>query len=120
MGCKCNSCKPDRPDILRTVLQPPVCGKCDDCTDNCKVEEKCACPVHLTGNCVHFNGCKMFMTGIAPGDTLDEALFKINALFEQADKLFDSMDERIIQLQNRVRDLEKQLANKEGCTDGFE
>ena len=120
MGCGRNMCDPDRPDILRTTLKPPVCGdRCGDCSDDCKVEEECACPVHLTGNCVHYNGCRLFMTGINPGDTLDEVLFKINDLFEQADRLFDSQKEEIIQLQTRVRDLEKQLSGKEGCVDGF-
>ena len=121
MSNQCNTCSDPRPDALRTVIQPVnICGtECESCTDNCPVEEY-ACPVHLNGMCVHYTGCETFLTQLHRGMTFDQAMINIENLFNQLDRLLESYKSRIIELDDRVKDLEEQLATGRGCVNGFQ
>lgn len=120
MSNQCNTCSDPRPDALRTVITPAnLCGtECESCTDNCQVEE-CACPVHLNGMCVHYTGCQTFLTQLNPGTTFDEAMIKIENLFNQIDRLLESYKTRMVEMQNEIEDLKDQLATGRGCENGF-
>src|SRR5699024_5327407 len=55
---------------------------CKDCnnTDPCKSKD-CSCPVQgMTANCVEYNGEKMSCSGIEPGMTMDEVVYKLDEL----------------------------------------
>lgn len=116
MGKCCDICSEERPDILRSNIGFDLCKEpLEDCSNECPVNE-CDCPVgHITGNCVHYNGCKTFITMIKPGMTFDDIVLRIEMVFDNVDKLFESMKSEIINLQDRVKELE-QNKNKEGCS----
>lgn len=115
MGKCCDICSEERPDILRSNIGFDLCKEpLEDCSNECPVDE-CDCPVgHITGNCVHYNGCKTFITMINPGMTFDEIVYRIESVFNNVDKILDSMKDEIIILKNRINALE-QDKNKEGC-----
>lgn len=114
---KCSLCEDKKVDILRSDIVPSMCDDpCEDCTPNCKPEE-CQCPVHLIGACVHYNGCKTFITQLKPGMTFDECMVNIENVFEQVDNLLESYKDRIIELENEVKDLSERLNNKGGCNE---
>ena len=113
----CNTCKDDRPDILRSN----ICigsDPCNDCTDNCEILPKeCDCPYgHLSDHCIHYTGCKTFISKLTPGMPYNEVMHNIELVFENIDKFLDRMVEENTLLKQRVEQLEKQLQNGKECT----
>lgn len=112
----CNTCKDDRPDILRSNIS--ICGDdCNDCTDQCNISPKqCDCPVgHIGGGCVHYNGCKTFISQISPGMTFDQVVCNIEKVFDLIDRKFEEYCDRISDLETRVEELENKDRHGEGC-----
>lgn len=112
----CNTCKDDRPDILRSN----ICigsDPCNDCTDNCDILPKeCDCPYgHLSDYCIHYTGCKTFISKLTPGMPYNEVMHNIELVFENIDKFLDRMVEDNTLLKQRVEQLEKQLQNGKEC-----
>jgi hypothetical protein len=113
----CNTCKDDKPDILRSN----ICigsDPCNDCTDNCEILPKeCDCPYgHLSDHCIHYTGCKTFISKLTPGMPYNEVMHNIELVFENIDKFLDRMVEENTLLKQRVEQLEKQLQNGKECT----
>ena len=106
---------------MTTKITPTkMCDEpCNDCTPNCEPEE-CKCPVHLVGGCVHYNGCKTFITQLSPGMTFDQVVLNIENVFEQVDRLLESYKDRIVFLENMVKELGEQINNVKGCENGWE
>ena len=52
--------------------------------------------------------------------TFDQAMINIENLFNQLDRLLESYKSRIIELDDRVKGLEEQLATGRGCVNGFQ
>ena len=112
---KCDLCSDKKVDILRSDIATKMCDEpCVDCTPNCQPEE-CQCPVHLIGACVHYNGCKTFITQLSPGMTMDEALLSIENVFEQVDRLLESYKDEILDLRKEISDLKEIVNQKGGC-----
>lgn len=79
----CNTCKDDRPDILRSN----ICigsDPCNDCTDNCEILPKeCDCPYgHLSDHCIHYTGCKTFISKLTPGMPYNEVMHNIELVLK--------------------------------------
>lgn len=121
MGNQCNTCSDPRPDALRTIISPtPLCeAPCESCTDNCP-PAPCNCPVHLNGTCVHYTGCETFITQLKAGKTFDEVVIAIESVFNSIDRLLESYKTRIIELEDQIRGINEQLADKTKCENGFE
>lgn len=110
----CNTCEEDRPDVFRNDnFEDPCCDVRED--SNCPVEESCACPLHLNGACVHYTGCKTFLSVINPGDTFDTVVMKIERIFEMINKEFTAMEEEIRNLKKEVKEIRDNYTGKEGC-----
>lgn len=123
MVCKCNSCKDDRPDILRSNIGIGT-GGCDcggDCMDGCEnapKESECDCPYgRFSDNCIYYNGCQTFLTSLSPGMPYNEVMANIEQVFKKMDKILDKVIEQNNLLQERVTKLEKQIGNGKKCTD---
>lgn len=119
----CNSCKDDRPDILRSNIcigsDPCHDNSCKDCLDQCEVISKeCDCPYgHFNDNCVHYTGCRTFITKLNPGMPYNEVMHNLELVFENIDKFLDRLVEEKTDLEQRVEKLENLLQNGKGCTD---
>ena len=109
MGC--GRFQKDKPGKVHLCDDP-----CVDCTSNCEPEHS-DCPIHLTGQCVHYNGSKTFITQFSAGMTIDDCLKNVENAFEQTDRILDSYNERILELESILKDL---LNNRtESCDTGY-
>lgn len=117
MKNSCNSCKDDRPDILRSNIHVDVCGEdCCDCTDNCPPSEPCDCPLgHMAGTCVHYTGCKTFIGQFTPGMTFDQIVSQIEEVFTLIDKKMSDYCDTISALEERIEELEKKDSYGKKC-----
>ena len=111
MGC--GKCHKDKPDKAHLCDVP-----CGDCTPNCEPEH-CDCPVHLNGQCVHYNGCVTFITQLRAGMNLDECLKNIENVFEQVDGILESYKTRILELENDLKELSNKVNGTESCETGY-
>ena len=92
----CNTCKDDRPDILRSN----ICigsDPCNDCTDNCEILPKeCDCPYgHLSDHCIHYTGCKTFISKLTPGMPYNEVIIKKKLVLETKIRFWEGRLEKI-------------------------
>ena len=67
-------------------------------------------------HCIHYTGCKTFISKLTPGMPYNEVMHNIELVFENIDKFLDRMVEENTLLKQRVEQLEKQLQNGKECT----
>lgn len=71
---------------------------------------------HLSDHCIHYTGCKTFISKLTPGMPYNEVMHNIELVFENIDKFLVGWLKKIQLLKQRVEQLEKQLQNGKECT----